>query len=67
MIDMLEVFKNHSEVKEKVFEKMQETFGPLPTYTLETDSFGRVASVKQDKPKFTVIHGAAAEKDAVVH
>lgn len=52
------VMKKMDENKElsgKMFDKLQETVGPIPTYTAQIDEFGQVQSVVPNKPALKIV------------
>lgn len=55
MDDMLRTLNQNKEMSGKVFEKFQEEFGPIPTYTIKKDIYG-FQTIEPNKPNLTVVH-----------
>ncbi|MGM7637591.1 hypothetical protein [Bacillus sp. Hm123] len=58
MDDLLKSLDENKELSGKMFDKLQETFGPIPTYTAAVDEFGEVIGLEYNKPNLQVIKGA---------
>ncbi|SFA54606.1 hypothetical protein SAMN05192569_105312 [Parageobacillus thermantarcticus] len=51
-----EQIDRNKEFREKAHQFIQETFGPIPTYTAAVDEFGDIVELVPNKPNLKVIH-----------
>ncbi|WP_199426824.1 hypothetical protein [Thermaerobacillus caldiproteolyticus] len=54
--------KKNKELSEAMFDKVQEIFGPIPTYTAITDQHGNIVDLKPNKPKLKLITNEEVDK-----
>ncbi|MED3905815.1 hypothetical protein [Geobacillus thermodenitrificans] len=52
----IELMDRNKEFREKAHQFIQETFGPIPTYTAAVDEFGDIVELVPNKPNLKVIH-----------